>query len=95
LKPYVAPDLLPEKATLQEQLDREWDVANAVEETTFEYALLNQRLIRAIISRIGQEAGISAPIGNVACVLEKTSRGRAVIEQEIATDVAGRLRIQT
>jgi internalin A len=39
---YVAPDLLPEKTKLQEQLDNEWDVANAVEETTFEYALLNQ-----------------------------------------------------
>jgi hypothetical protein len=67
-----------------------------VEETTFEYALLNQGLTPAIISRIGQEAGIGATYwqGGV-CAFEKTTRSRALIEQEMVNDVAGRLRIQT
>jgi internalin A len=58
--------------------------------------LLHQGLIRIIIFRIGQEAGISATYwqGGV-CVYEKTARSHALIEQEMDNDIAGRICIKT
>jgi internalin A len=93
---YVAPDLLSSKVTIQDEIDREWDSTQPVEEALYDYPLLHQGLIRAIISRIGQEAGISATYwqGGV-CVYEKTTRSHALIEQEMRDGWAGRIRIQT
>jgi len=93
---YVSPDLLPEKTTIQDDLDKEWNSEQFVEEVVFHYELLHEGLIRAILSRIGSEAGISATYwhGGV-CVYEKTTRGHALIEQEMATDWEGKIRIQT
>jgi internalin A len=93
---YAAPDLLPEKAAIQEELDKEWDSTQPVEETFFHYGLLHQGLIRAILSRIGSEAGISATYwqGGV-CVYETTTHCHALIEQEMENDQAGRIRMQT
>jgi internalin A len=93
---YVAPDLLPEKARIQEELDKQWNAAEPTEEVTFDYAFLHQGLIRAIISRIGKDAGVSATYwqGGV-CVYEKTTRSDAMIEQETSEGWAGRIRLQT
>jgi internalin A len=67
-----------------------------MEEALYDYPLLHQGLIRAIISRIGQEAGLSATYwqGGV-CVYEKTTRSHALIEQEMENDLAGKIRVQT
>jgi internalin A len=67
-----------------------------VEETFFDYDLLHQGFIRAIISRIGSEAGISATYWQAdVCVYEKTTRGHALIEQEMHNEIAGKIRVQT
>src|SRR3984893_3624583 len=93
---YVAPDLLPQKATIQDELDGKWDPSQPMEEVFFSYDLLHQGLIRAIISRIGSEAGVSATYwqGGV-CVYEKLTRSHALFEQEMENDLAGIIRIQT
>ena len=93
---YVAPDLLPEKAAIHEEVDKEWDSMQPFEEAIYDYPLLHQGLIRAIISRIGQDAGISATYwqGGV-CVYETTTRSHALIEQEMGDGWTGRIRLQT
>ncbi len=93
---YIAPDLLPNKATIQEELEKEWDPTLPLEEILYEFDLLHQGLIRAIISRIGREAGVSATYwqGGI-CVYEKTTHSHALIEQVMDDGWAGCIRLQT
>lgn len=81
---YIAPDLLPEKSTLETELAEKWDASANYEEAEWEFDLLHQGLIRAILSRIGREAGVSATFWQGGlCVFETTTRSRALIEQKM------------
>ena len=58
---YIAPDLLPERATVQAELDEKWDPELPSEVVILEYPLLHSGLIRAVIARVGGEsAGANA-----------------------------------
>ncbi len=94
---FIAPDLLPEKSAIADQLAEKWDPTLPVEETPlWEFDLLHQGLIRAILSRIGDEAGVSATYWQGGlCVFETTTRSHALIEQETGEGWAGRIRLQT
>jgi internalin A len=66
---------------------------------TFEYPLLHPGLMREVITRIGDEAGVNALYwrGGV-CVYEATTRSRALIEQDMSAGSGGwqgRIRLQT
>ena len=94
---YIAPDLLPERARVQVQLDDRWGDGEAEAEATYSYPLLHPGLIRALIARIGEDARQQALYwhGGVY-VYERTTRSRALIEQQIdAGDWSGTLRLQT
>ena len=94
---YIAPDLLPERARVQVQLDDRWGDGEAEAEATYSYPLLHPGLIRALIARIGEDARQQALYwhGGVY-VYERTTRSRALIEQQIdAGDWSGSLRLQT
>lgn len=81
---YIAPDLLPEKCTLETALAEKWDASANYEEAEWEFDLLHQGLIRAILSRIGGEAGVSATYWQGGlCVFENSTRSHALIEQDI------------
>ncbi|MGB5084738.1 MAG: leucine-rich repeat domain-containing protein [Methylocystis silviterrae] len=93
---YIAPDLLPEKASVQDAVDAQWDMDAPFEPASFEYDLLHQGLIRAIITRIGAEAGVSGAYWKGGlCVYEKRTRGHALIEQRMLDDMAGKISIAT
>lgn len=81
---YVAPDLLPDRDVVQTDLDDRWGPDPADWMTTFDYPLLHSGLIRSVIARIGDQAGLNAIYwrGGVY-VYETTTRSRALIEHEI------------
>lgn len=93
---YIAPDLLPDRAELQGELDQKWDADRPAEEAVFDYAMLHPGLMRSVISRIGREAGIAADYwrGGVF-VYETETRSRGMIEQEMDDDWRGRIRVRT
>jgi internalin A len=93
---YVAPDLLPERGAVQNELDAMWDAERPIEEEVFEFEMLHPGLARGLICEIGSEAGVSALYwrGGV-CAYETTTRSRTLIEQDMQDAWHGRLRVQT
>lgn len=93
---YIAPDLLPEKDTLRLEFEVMWDNTARCESVTLSYPLLHDGLIRSIMSRLGQEAGMNGLYWKGGlCLYEHNSRSRAVIEQHMTGDWQGDIRIRT
>ena len=57
---YVAPDLLPDRASVADKLDPNWDQNAPYLERAWRFDFLSPSLIRSIISAVGQKAGVSA-----------------------------------
>ncbi len=93
---YIAPDLLPDRADIQADLDQKWDADQPTETAAFAYKFLHFGVIRSVISRIGRQAGLAAEYwqGGVYFSEAETS-SRAIIEQEMNDDWRGIIRIQT
>jgi internalin A len=77
---HIAPDLLPEREEVRQELDEKWPSGAPTETAAFEYALLHPGLVRAVIARIGAEAGVNALYwrGGV-CIYEATARSRGLL----------------
>ena len=93
---YIAPDWLPEKAEIAQELEEKWDEGAPCEHVEFEYALLHPGILRSVIVAIGRLAGINALYwrGGV-CVYEGNTRSRALIEQVQTEGWRGVLRLRT
>jgi internalin A len=93
---YIAPDLLPERAAVQAELDGRWDAALPTETVSLGYAMLHPGLVRGLICEIGGAAGVDALYwrGGV-CVYETHTRSHALIEQTMTDGWHGRLTVQT
>ncbi len=92
---YVAPDLLPERATVADELAEKWPADTAPETVTFVYELLHPGLAREVIANIGSRAGVNALYWRWGvCVYEAGTRSRGLIEQESDQIGRGRLRVQ-
>jgi internalin A len=94
---YIAPDLLPERSEVQDELDAMWDAEQPFETEEFEFEMLHPGLVRGLICEIGSEAGIAALYwrGGV-CVYETTTRSHALIDQQDMPDGwHGRIRVRT
>jgi internalin A len=93
---YIAPDLLPERAEVQAEIDARWHSGLPGETAEFEYALLHPGMVRSVISRIGTQAGTTALYwrGGV-CAYERTTSSRALIDQEVDNSWRGRIRVRT
>ena len=89
---YIAPELLPKRADLAADIAARWEGKTKVVEQAFVYPFLHHGLIRALISAIGAEAGVSALYWRDGlCVYEQTTRARALIEQEMDEGWSGRI----
>ena len=87
---YVAPDLLPDRSEVEDELAARWDADAPGETLEFRYPLLHHGLMRSILSRLGGEAGLSALYWREGiCLYESTLRSRALIEQEMDGGGAG------
>ena len=93
---YIAPDLLPERADLEDQLAEKWDDSQPFESAEFDFALLHPGIVRGVISRIGREAGANALYwqGGV-CVYERTTRSHTLLDQQMTDAWRGRIRLRT
>ncbi|WP_082167682.1 COR domain-containing protein, partial [Methylobacterium aquaticum] len=93
---YVAPDLLPPRDGIADQLAARWDEEGLSETVTISYGLLHGGLIRSIMSEIGEMAGCDGLYWRGGfCAYEATTRSRFLIEQEMTGDWAGRIHVRT
>jgi hypothetical protein len=73
-----------------------WDADLPAESAEFYYALLHRGLMRAIISRIGSEAGLNADYWRGGVFAYETGTGsRALIEEEQLEGWRGRIKVST
>ncbi|HME24943.1 MAG TPA: leucine-rich repeat domain-containing protein [Acetobacteraceae bacterium] len=94
---YIAPDLLPERGAVEDDLNAMWDAEQPSEIEEFEFEMLHPGLARGLICEIGGEAGVAALYGRGGvCAYETTTRSHALIEQQDMQDAwHGRIRVQT
>ena len=93
---YIAPDLLPERAAVQTELDALWGRQPPDEQATYAYDLLLPGLLRALTSRIGRQAGVSALYWRDGlCVYEASTGAHALIEQAMDAGWSGRIVVNT
>ena len=94
---YIAPDLLPARddPAIQEQLRQKWD-DRCDAEATLTYDLLPPGLMRSLISRIGEKAGLAAEYWRDGFYFyDRETGARALVEQRYTKDWAGEIHIQT
>ena len=94
---YIAPDLLPARddPAIAEQLRQKWD-DRCDAEATLTYELLPPGLMRSLISRIGEKAGLAAEYWRDGFYFyDRETGARALVEQRYTKDWAGEIHIQT
>ena len=94
---YIAPDLLPgrEDPETAAELQQKWE-ERCDAHATLTYELLPPGLMRALISRIGSEAGLAAEYWRDGFYFyDQTTRSKALVEQRWTEGWAGEIRIET
>ena len=95
---YIAPDLLPARSDdeTQKRLKLVWDDASPDAEAVLTFALLPPGLMRALIARIGGDAGLAAEYWrDGVCFYDAQTASRALIEQRWTEGWAGEVHIAT
>jgi len=95
---YIAPDLLPARSDdeTQKRLTLVWDEASPDAEAVLTFALLPPGLMRALIARIGSDAGLAAEYWrDGVCFYDEKTASRALIEQRWTEGWAGEVHIAT
>jgi internalin A len=95
---YIAPDLLPARTDdeTQKRLKLVWDEASPDAEAVLTFALLPPGIMRALIARIGSDAGLAAEYWrDGVCFYDETTASRALIEQRWTEGWAGEVHIAT
>ena len=94
---YIAPDLLPARddPAIQEQLRQKWD-ERCDAEATLTFELLPPGLMRSLISRIGEQAGLAAEYWRDGFYFyDRETGARALVEQRYTKGWAGEIHVQT
>jgi internalin A len=95
---YIAPDLLPARSNdeTQQRLKLVWDEASPDAKAVLTFALLPPGLMRAVIARIGSDAGLAAEYWrDGVCFYYEQTASRALIEQRWTEGWAGEVHIAT
>ncbi|RYD29545.1 MAG: TIR domain-containing protein, partial [Verrucomicrobiaceae bacterium] len=81
---YIAPDLLPDRAAVAHELAARWEDERPFDEAAVELPFPHPGVMRALLSRIGNLAGM-APVywRDGVCLHERTHRSHALIEQRL------------
>lgn len=93
---YIAPDLLPARSDdeTQKRLKLAWDEASPDAEAVLTFTLLPPGLMRALIARIGNDAGLAAEYWrDGVCFYDERTASRALIEQRWTEGWAGEVHI--
>ena len=93
---YIAPDLLPERETVKDEVAAVWDDTLPSESEDIPFEMLHPGLVRGLICEIGAQAGSAAVywFGGVA-VYDTVTRSHALIEQPMTDAWHGSIRIRT
>ncbi len=92
---YVAPDLLPDRASVADQLAGRWDDDGPKVEQAWSFDFLHPGLARSIISTVGREAGETAVYWKYGVwFYDANTRAAAIIAQEMQDDRQGRIVLQ-
>ena len=94
---YIAPDLLPasDDPAIQEELRQKWD-DRCDAEATLTYDLLPPGLMRSLISRIGEQAGLAAEYWRDGFYFyDRETGARARVEQRYTKGWSGEICVQT
>jgi internalin A len=92
---YIGPDLLPERAAVEFELEEKWHNNQPAETVIFTYSFLHTGLMRGVIARIGGQAGINGLYWKGGlCAYETRTRSHVLVEQEMSGDWAGTIRVQ-
>ncbi|HMS82227.1 MAG TPA: COR domain-containing protein [Nitrospira sp.] len=89
---YLAPDLLPDKDAVADQLTGRWNDQEESRQLIYDYPFLHTGLMRALLCDIGsrsKEAGVYWKYG--AWLYETSTGCRALIEQQMQDDRRGRI----
>jgi internalin A len=79
---YVAPDLLPPRASVQHRLDEGWDEEAPTERAVFPFDLVPPGLLRSLMAEVGEVAGVSAVYWQDGFYFyDAGTRSRAIVEQ--------------
>ncbi|MGO9597697.1 MAG: leucine-rich repeat domain-containing protein [Isosphaeraceae bacterium] len=82
---FIAPDLLPDRGLVEAEIEAMWGEHEPGGDLVVELPFLHPGVMRGIISRLGQEAGISAVYWkDGVCLYERTTRSHALIEQRLS-----------
>ena len=95
---YIAPDLLPARSDneTEKRLKLVWDEASPDAGAVLTFALLPPGLMRALIARIGSDAGLAAEYWrDGVCFYDEDTASRALIEQRWTDGWAGEVHIAT
>ncbi len=93
---YVAPDLLPDRNSVQDQLAGRWDEDAPKAERSWSFSFLHPGHVRSIISTIGSRAGDTAVYWKYGVwFYDANSRCTAIIAQETVNERQGRIVLQT
>jgi internalin A len=95
---YISPDLLPARSDdeTQKRLKLVWDEASPDAEAVLTFSLLPPSLMRALIARIGSDAGLAAEYWRDGlCFYDENTASRALIEQRWTEGWAGEVHIAT
>jgi internalin A len=91
---YIAPDFLPERSEIAQDLALKWDIDLPTESVKFDYSFLHPGLMRAVISKIGSAAGLNADYWHGGVFAYEGGTGsRALIEEEKLEGWQGRIRV--
>jgi internalin A len=89
---YLAPDLLPKRAAVADQLAGRWNDDEASWRLEYDYTFLHQGLMRALLCDIGErskEAGVYWKYG--VWLYEESTGCRALLEQQMLDERRGRI----
>jgi internalin A len=92
---YVAPDLLPDRASVADQLAGRWGDDGPKVERAWSFEFLHPGLARSIISTVGSQAGETAVYWKYGVwFYDANTRAAAIIAQEMQDDRQGRIVLQ-
>jgi internalin A len=92
---YVAPDLLPDRTNVADQLAGRWDEDAPRIEQAWRFEFLYPGLVRSIISAVGRKAGQTAVYWKYGVwFYDANTRASAIIAQEMQDDRQGRIVLQ-
>jgi internalin A len=94
---YIAPDLLParEDPAIAEQLRQKWD-EGCDAEATLSFELLPPGLMRSLICKVGEQAGLAADYWRDGFYFyDRETGARALVEQRYTEGWAGEIHIRT